>query len=111
MTQPIPLDNFRRRESNPDEIQRLMGARHQYVERHYYALEAGRHVRRMFDAILAQRVPFEDAQDAVRQIAYLAAEYDFIERGDALPVGATVHAKNCDCKTAHLAARDGRCCE
>lgn len=89
-----------------EEVERLMGVAHQYVERGYYALEAGKHVRRVLGALLMM----SDREPTRRDIAFLQAEYDLIAAGESLAVGSAVHSEKCGCNP-YGTARELRCCQ
>lgn len=65
--------------SHADEVAALMGSDHSYidaVQANYYQMEAGRHVRRMLEALLVPAgdcVPRRDLEALIREYEWLAA--------------------------------------
>ena len=105
MDQSKTILNFQRRESNPDEIDRLMNiADRSYVEtvrRNFHEQAAGAHLVKAVRALAHQG---EFTPNAV--LRSLVADYEHLARGYSL---RNASSSTCDCNFAELFMFRGRC--
>lgn len=106
MEQSKTILNFQRRESNPDEIDRLMNiADRSYVEtvrRNFHEQAAGAHLVKAVRALSNSDRPITEA--ALRS---LVADYEHLARGYSL---RNASSSTCDCSGQRDWQFRGRCC-
>ena len=104
MDQPETILNFRRRESNPDEADRLAGNDRSYVQavqRNFFEQAAGAHFVKAVRALVEQADFTPNA--ALRS---LLNDYEHMARGYSL---RNASSSVCDCNFAELFMFRGRC--